>query len=325
LGHGLGGRAHVSHRVRGIDFDQLFEDIVRELPSGVIDLRLRSRGRKYKKKKRGEEGYTFARVQTVVSQGFQGSLISFAKIVHTSSQNKVQIMHSRRLLIFAILIFASLVSDGQSTPSGRPVIPQEPTNLGKLKTRLIAYHNCTGNTGCYTSDLDRQSHLAIAILRRRAARVEAGEKLALVLDIDETALSNWDEETRDDFGYIAKDWNDWVDKRQATAIAGTLRLYKEAVTHGVSIFFISGRGESQREATTDNLKSAGYDGWNRLALRGPHPKEQSTTEFKSSERKKMVDAGYHIILNVGDQLSDLNGSPQAEHSVKLPNPFYYIP
>jgi hypothetical protein len=32
-------------------------------------LRLRSRGRKYKKKKRGEEGYTFARVQTVVSQG----------------------------------------------------------------------------------------------------------------------------------------------------------------------------------------------------------------------------------------------------------------
>jgi acid phosphatase len=175
------------------------------------------------------------------------------------------------------------------------------------------------------TDLDRQSDLAIAILRRQARRAKPGEKLALVLDIDETALSNWDEELQDDFGYIAKDWNDWVDKKQATAIAGTLRLYKEAMAHRVSVFFISGRDESQREATTDNLKSAGYDRWAGLRLRGPHPKQQSTTEFKSGERRKIVDAGYRIILNLGDQLSDLNGTPQAERSVKLPNPFYYIP
>jgi acid phosphatase len=234
-------------------------------------------------------------------------------------------MPSRRLLIFSILIFASLVSQGQTTPTNRPLVPQEPPNLSKLKARLIAYHNCTANHGCYTSDLDRQSDLAISILRRRAAGAKPGEKLALVLDIDETALSNWDEETQDDFGYIAKDWNDWVDKKQARAIAGTLRLYKEALAHGVSVFFITGRGESQRDATADNLKSAGYDQWAGLALRGPHPIEQSVKEYKSGERKKIVDAGYHIILNVGDQLSDLNGDPQAERSVKLPNPFYYIP
>jgi len=241
-------------------------------------------------------------------------------------KNEVRMIQSRRLLILLILGVASLVSNGQSAPNNRLLIPQEPSpNLGKLKTWLIAYHNCTGNHGCYTSDLDRQSNLAIAILRRRTAIAKPGEKLALVLDIDETALSNWDEEMQDDFGYIAKDWNDWVDRKQATAVAGTLRLYKEAVAHGVSVFFITGRGESQLDATTDNLKSGGYDRWAGLALRGPHPKEQSTTEYKSGERKKMVDAGYHIILNVGDQLSDLNGNPQAERSVKLPNPFYYIP
>jgi acid phosphatase len=235
-------------------------------------------------------------------------------------------MTFRRLLIFSILIFASLASQGQTAQNSRLLIPQEPTpNLSKLKTRLIAYYNCTGIQGCYTSDLDRQSDLAIAILQRRAASAQPGEKLALVLDIDETALSNWDEEMQDDFGYIAKDWNDWVDKEQAPAIAGTLRLYKEAVVLGVSVFFVTGRGASQRDATADNLKSVGYDRWAGLALRGPHPKEQSTTEYKSGERKKIVDAGYRIILNVGDQLSDLNGNPQAERSVKLPNPFYYIP
>ena len=233
---------------------------------------------------------------------------------------------SRRLLILLTLIFASLVSNGQSAPNSRLLIPQEPTpNLGKLKTRLIAYHNCTANQGCYTADLDRQSDLAISILRRRAAGAKPGERLALVLDVDETALSNWNEEMQDDFGYIAKDWNDWVDKKQASAIAGTLRLYKEAVAHGVSVFFITGRGEAQQDATADNLTSVGYARWAGLALRGPHPKEQSTTEYKSGERKKIVDAGYHIIVNMGDQLSDLNGSPKAEHSVKLPNPFYFIP
>src|ERR1700733_15766735 len=167
---------------------------------------------------------------------------------------------SRRLLILLTLIFASLVSNGQSAPNSRLLIPQEPTpNLGKLKTRLIAYHNCTANQGCYTADLDRQSDLAISILRRRAAGAKPGERLALVLDVDETALSNWNEEMQDDFGYIAKDWNDWVDKKQATAIAGTLRLYKEAMAHGVSVFFISGRDESQRAATTDTLVSAGFE------------------------------------------------------------------
>jgi predicted secreted acid phosphatase len=60
-------------------------------------------------------------------------------------------------------------------------------------------------------------------------------------------------------------------------------------------------------------------------MRGPHPFGQTTREYKSGERRKIVEAGYRIILNVGDQMSDLTGSPRAELSVKLPNPFYYIP
>jgi hypothetical protein len=30
-------------------------------------------------------------------------------------------------------------------------------------------------------------------------------------------------------------------------------------------------------------------------------------------------------MRIGDQWSDLNGEPHAEISVKLPNPFYFIP
>jgi hypothetical protein len=54
-------------------------------------------------------------------------------------------------------------------------------------------------------------------------------------------------------------------------------------------------------------------------------KTQTVVDYKSGERKKVAAQGYKIILNVGDQMSDLNGDPQAEKSVKLPNPFYFIP
>ena len=231
---------------------------------------------------------------------------------------------SARLFVFAALVFVSLGCAAQPAPA-HLLAAQEPTpNLGELKTRLTAYHDCA-HKGCYVPELNRLSDLAIAYLIKRTAEAKAGKKLALVLDIDETSLSNWDVEAQDDYGYIAKDWNSWVDQRKAPAIAGTLRLYNEALKHGVAVFFITGRGVAQEAATADNLKAVGYHDWAGLALRGPHPATQTTTDYKSGERKKIVAAGYTIILNVGDQISDLNGLPQAEMSVKLPNPFYYIP
>lgn len=56
-----------------------------------------------------------------------------------------------------------------------------------------------------------------------------------------------------------------------------------------------------------------------------HPKTQTVTEYKSGDRSQIVAKGYRIVLNVGDQMSDLLGNPEADHSVKLPNPFYLIP
>lgn len=234
----------------------------------------------------------------------------------------------RSKTLFALLSVMALAAGlgAQSLPPNRLLIPPEPRpNLQLLKDQLIKYHDCTSGPRCYGPDMDRQTRLAIAYLQGRVAKAKPGEKLALVLDIDETSLSNWEEEKQEDFGYIAKDWNAWVDKKQATAIAGTLHIYKEAVKDGVSVFFITGRGAAQESATAGNLKAVGYATWTGLALRGLHPAGQTTTEYKSGERKKIVDAGYRIVLNVGDQMSDLNGTPRGELSVKLPNPFYYIP
>ena len=215
---------------------------------------------------------------------------------------------------------------GQAVVTGSPaVVAGEPANLGLAKQELVRYHDCA-QADCYEPQIERQSALALGFLRASVAGAKPGEKLAVVLDVDETALSNWVVERHDDFGYIPPDWNWCVTLRCGTTIAGTLRVFKEAERDGVAVFFITGRPETQRADTAANLASVGYVGYRGLALRTVnHPAGETTTEFKSGERGKIVAAGYRIVLNVGDQWSDLNGPYAAEHSVKLPNPFYYIP
>ncbi|CAI9768243.1 unnamed protein product [Fraxinus pennsylvanica] len=47
--------------------------------------------------------------------------------------------------------------------------------------------------------------------------------------------------------------------------------------------------------------------------------------YKSQKRDEMIEEGYRILGNSGDQWSDLLGSSVSDRSFKLPNPMYYIP
>jgi acid phosphatase len=198
-------------------------------------------------------------------------------------------------------------------------------NLDDLKAQLKQYHECTCKCGCYAKDLYRQADKAIAFLRVRAAHHRPQEKLALVLDIDETTLSNYPEMLKADFAYDSKEFNAWVNSAQAVAIPGTLRLYQEAQQLGVSVFFITGRPDTERTATERNLRSQGFLNWQQLILRAPPQASLTALAFKSAMRANIQARGYKIVLNVGDQWSDLEGKPEAEFSVKYSNPFYLIP
>ncbi len=197
-------------------------------------------------------------------------------------------------------------------------------NLDTLKTELKEYHDCTCRCGCYARDLDAQADRAIAFLRERAAHRRPHEKLALILDIDDTTLSTYQEMLGADFAYNKPVFDQWVETAQAEAIPGTLRLYKEAQRLDVSIIFLTGRYESQRGATEKNLRAQGFDSWKLLVMRPDHD-TQIIGVFKAVARGQILGAGYTLALNVGDQWSDLKGKPEAEYSVKYPDPYYFIP
>ena len=230
-----------------------------------------------------------------------------------------------------LLMFVVPVAVAQQSRTA-PLAPSESIpNLGPLldkvnavKSELRQYYACSCTCGCYAKDMDIEADRAVAFLEARAHRRE-NEKLALVLDIDETTLSNWDEMSGANFEYDSKAFNAWVESAQAPAIQGTLRIYNAAQRLGVRVFFLTGRPEAQRASTETNLRLRGFSTWQQLILRKPEQAKMKALAYKSGERANIAAAGYRIILNVGDQWSDLRGEPEAELSVKYPDPFYFIP
>ena len=210
-------------------------------------------------------------------------------------------------------------------------------NFDIARARLDAYADCVGSGGCYWTDIDTQYKRAEKGLAVEVGKAKRGEKLAVVFDIDETSLTNYCEMKREAWGYIPSMRNPWTFTAEAaTAIPGALRLFREAREAGVAVFFITGRpgvadsgnpkpAADQTAVTAASLKTAGFEGWAGLALRNGAENKMGTVEYKSGERQKIVDAGYRIVMSVGDQWSDLAGPAGAEVSVKLPNPFYFLP
>lgn len=47
-------------------------------------------------------------------------------------------------------------------------------------------------------------------------------------------------------------------------------------------------------------------------------------EYKSEKRTDLVEQGYRIVGNIGDQWSDLLGENVGLRTFKMPDPMYYI-
>jgi predicted secreted acid phosphatase len=216
------------------------------------------------------------------------------------------------------------------TPLVRPDEPvlAQPPNVGEAKIAATAYHT----SGAYERDITAVTAEASAWLTERAPQVD---RPALVLDIDDTALSNWEVIVADDFGRVFDGpcdvlpngpcgWIAW-DLRAATpAIMQTLALFEHARALGVAVFFITGRDESQRAATEKNLSATGYGDYRGLYMEAVGFHYASAADFKAPQRAKIEAEGFTIVANMGDQPSDLAGG-HAERTFLLPNPFYRIP
>jgi putative acid phosphatase of HAD superfamily subfamily IIIB len=282
---------------------------------------------------------------------------AFAEDNSAAASSTISVIRGATLrLLFALLISTCAHANSPDClpkASFPPPEFEQPVNISGLKDQL-AYYKCSG---AYEREFKRVIDEAISYVQQRAKR---GGQLALVLDIDETSLSNWEEMKVNDFGLIqggpcelgdsdGDGWRvplpnklcgfgAWVLSADAKPL-DTIRLFRAAKENNVAVFFVTGRRElvdknknpttQIRDATEKNLQKAGYANWKPLMLE-PASFTGTVQEFKTQKRKEIIAMGYTIIANVGDQYSDLRSDPQvgkadAEQNYKLPNPFYFVP
>lgn len=198
----------------------------------------------------------------------------------------------------------------------------EPRNLDLVKQDLIHYHD----SGEYQKDIARVVQQAKAYLKASIAKNKVKhvpKKLAIILDIDETALSNYADMVKMNFGGTLQQIEEAEGRGLDSPIKATLELYQFAKKQGVAVFFVTARKESYRAATASNLENAGYKDYDGLYLLPLSYHEKSVTSFKVGIRKQLTDQGYEIVLNLSDQKGDLRGG-YAKKAFKLPDPYYLV-
>jgi len=240
-------------------------------------------------------------------------------------------------LLIAIAAVAALSIAASPLPAGAqacpapvpdhiPAAPPPPLNIGTIKDLLLEYHQ-----KYYDIDVAAVFDSAQKYIELNATQ---SKRPALVLDIDETSLTNWPNLLADNFGFVAGGscdvlpagpcgFNQWILKGNAKPIEPARKLFDAAKAKGVAVIFISARPDSQRDITILNLDHAGFEGWTELRTRPDRDDLLTVQEFKTAERTKVEAEGYTIIANVGDQNSDLEGEHSGCH-FKVPNPFYFI-
>lgn len=219
----------------------------------------------------------------------------------------------KAFIMFSGLLIAGFVNTAKA---------QEPENLASYKETVEKYHQ----NGEYDKDIskvvsDARKYMALRITENNQKQKK--QKLALVLDIDETAISNYSFMQKNMFGGSIKDFDAHIRRDPTPAIQPVLELFKFAQKNNISVFFVTGRKEYLRYATIHNLKKAGYNKWQRLYLKPNNYHQSSIVPFKTSIRKRIESKGFTIIESIGDQQSDLLGG-YAEKTFKLPNPYYKI-
>ncbi|MET8183396.1 HAD family acid phosphatase [Streptomyces sp. NPDC005336] len=128
----------------------------------------------------------------------------------------------------------------------------------------------------------------------------AGEKQAIVLDIDNTSLET-------DFGFTYPQ----------PAVAPVMKLSQYAHDRGVAIFFVTARPGILTLPTEYNLEKVGYP------VAGVYVRHlpdlfQDVAAYKTAKRAEIEKNGYTIIANIGNSPTDLTGG-HAEKSFKLPD------
>ncbi|MEV4440910.1 HAD family acid phosphatase [Streptomyces sp. NPDC049577] len=251
--------------------------------------------------------------------------------------------------VAAVAAGAGLFAAGSaSADHAAPRTDKEIPNLTKVTDQIKAYYGDTvDKNGQHYASADSNYAKQVAGIEKKAkahlehvvanrAKGKGGkDKPAIVLDVDDTTLLTYNYELQQGFHFTPESQDAYLKSTDMAPVFGMPQLVNWAQSKGITVFFVTGRDEHQRDWSVRNLKNAGYKPAADTAhffLKNkttppaylPCGAKCTTVEYKSGTRAHIESQGYHIVANFGDQYSDLSGG-HADKTYKLPNPMYFLP
>ncbi|MER7248039.1 HAD family acid phosphatase [Kribbella sp. NPDC000426] len=274
---------------------------------------------------------------------------------------------SRRMVLTSVAAVAmtSVVggvaySAGAANPqpaiqTSTPRSEKQVTNIDVLRQQLRNYYGDPLGSGTFADDSNYAKEarsVAAAGSRYLATPHHTRKTKAILLDVDDTALATWNYEIFSNWAFNPTTNADYVLNQRFPAVPGMVDMVNKAKREGYAVFFLTGRGAAQEQATLGNLTSDGigvdagypdptklsngedglftkpavadYPDYLKTACAADPNGSCTTIHYKSATRAHIESLGYEIVANFGDQFSDLKGG-FADRTFKLPNPNYYLP
>ncbi|GAA2763909.1 HAD family acid phosphatase [Streptomyces paradoxus] len=178
--------------------------------------------------------------------------------------------------------------------------PADATTAPQAATATTTSAAADVDYGTWQKDCQAVMNQALPYLKQRIAAAKPGEKQAIVLDIDNTALET-------DFGF----------SYPQPANKPVLEAARYAQERGVALFFVTARPDIIASFTQYNLKQTGYQ-VSGLYVRNFIDLFKNVAEYKTAQRVDIERKGYTIIANIGNSSTDLSGG-HAEKTYKLPD------
>ena len=134
-------------------------------------------------------------------------------------------------------------------------------------------------------------------------RERSSKPRAIMTDIDETILNNSPYEVHQLLqgkDYDPDSWREWTAMGKADTVPGALHFFQFAFASGVEIFYVSNRGEDEREGTLKNLQYFNFPNADNAHLL---LKQETSSKEK---RKNTISETHNIVILMGDNLNDFS-------------------
>lgn len=147
----------------------------------------------------------------------------------------------------------------------------------------------------------------------------------VVMDIDDFLSTDTLRTNPLSYGYNRYGCDDCVREAKHMKHVFMIDLYIKLQSSGWQLILLSRKPEKQRNATTEDLTSAGCHGWSKLILRSNEEMKMDTREYFSKQKTAIQSEGYHIQAVISSHMDALVGTFIRTQNFKLPNPLPVAP